>query len=102
MDWLCLWHGEDVRKNQDYPQCFLDMTDETGLLGDPPHDQSHDVGNDDGDDGEEGEEDAEDAYGNEQDSHDDEMELDKIIELCEENIARIELNKSGAVDVEPG
>ena len=31
MSWLCMWHGEDVKRGKKYPMTFLDMTDETGL-----------------------------------------------------------------------
>jgi hypothetical protein len=34
MDWLCLWHGEDVKRGKKYPMTLRDMTDETGEVDD--------------------------------------------------------------------
>ena len=101
MAWLCLWHGEDVLKDKLYPQCFLDMTDETALtqaqhqddknLGNEAqeyHDKLeavHEERNRSGPDKDEEHEDA---------GQDSEDELDRIIELCEVKIEKLELGRS--------
>lgn len=72
MAWLCLWHGEDVRKDKEYPMSFLDMTDETSTMPPVTRDSSEELS-------------EEESEGSDQE------DSDLSMALCEAHIAQWEM-----------